>query len=43
MHSIVRVATVVVLGMLALPVLADVDPESFPKEIRAMEWREIGP
>ncbi len=43
MHSIVRVATVVVLTTLALPVLADVDPESFPKEIRAMEWREIGP
>jgi len=43
MHSIARVATVVVLTTLALPVLADVDPESFPKELRALEWREIGP
>ena len=36
------VATALVLA-LALPALADVDPESFPPHLKALEWREVGP
>ena len=43
MPSFARFASAIVLAMLALPVQADVAPESFPKEIRALEWREVGP
>ncbi|MDH4047371.1 MAG: glycosyl hydrolase [Gammaproteobacteria bacterium] len=28
---------------LSMPALADIDPDSFPDEIRALQWREVGP
>jgi photosystem II stability/assembly factor-like uncharacterized protein len=35
--------TLLAAVLLAGTVLADVDPDTFPPEIRAMEWREVGP
>lgn len=37
------VGTLVATTMLASPSLADIDPDTFPSELRALEWREIGP
>jgi len=37
------IAWILTAGAFALPALADVDPESFPNNLRAMEWREVGP
>ncbi len=40
---IVRLLAFLVLLFGLPPAGADVDPETFPPEIRALEWREIGP
>lgn len=31
------------LGLAAAPVAADIDPDTFPAHLRALEWREVGP
>jgi hypothetical protein len=42
-----RILKILVIPVCALThatqVLADIDPKSFPADIRAYEWREIGP
>ncbi len=38
-----RLVALSLLFVLAMPALADVDPETFPSHLKALEWREIGP
>lgn len=38
-----RVLVFFVVGLLCAAASADIDKDSFPPEIRALEWREIGP
>jgi hypothetical protein len=34
---------VAMLALAAGPAAADIDPETFPAELRALEWRAVGP
>ena len=36
-------AATCVICLVSLSARPDVDPDSFPKNLRAMEWREVGP
>ncbi len=38
-----RLAATALVFALALPAMADVDPETFPPHLKALEWREVGP
>jgi len=40
---IVRFAIVILLSLTTAVSLADIDRDTFPAEIRALEWREVGP
>ena len=42
-HLAQRLAAMALAFALASPILADVDPESFPPHLKALEWREVGP
>ncbi|GAB5413537.1 MAG: hypothetical protein Cons2KO_11400 [Congregibacter sp.] len=37
------IAIVMSAFFVSLPALADIDPDTFPPELRALEWREVGP
>ena len=37
------IALPLLLGLWSLTAPADFDPESFPADLRALEWREVGP
>ena len=41
--QVLRELTIAALILFSIPAFADIDPESFPSDLRAMEWREIGP
>jgi hypothetical protein len=38
-----RMLVLVALTIIAGSAIADVDRDSFPKNLRALEWREVGP
>jgi photosystem II stability/assembly factor-like uncharacterized protein len=42
--GVLRASFVFFTTLISAPILyADIDPESFPDELQAMEWREVGP
>ncbi|MFK8031300.1 MAG: WD40/YVTN/BNR-like repeat-containing protein [Gammaproteobacteria bacterium] len=43
MSLVTRILTILALSAFSQTVLADIDPDSFPSELRALEWREVGP
>lgn len=43
MGSAMSVLVLAISCLFAPALLADIDPETFPADLRAMEWREIGP
>lgn len=43
MRSFIPLSLIVLIGAFATQAFADIDPDTFPPELRALEWREVGP